>query len=408
VRKSAASALALGLLATRPAAADLVGDADTLAEAWRREGATVARMTPVFLGEGEIRTVTLPPGVVAAAGCVRIAAVAERQIGFVVAIGDGDSGDGAHSDAGAAVLDACGDEKPSTLRVAMLSSRATVEIIVAAHDGPIFPLEDLLPARAPGPLPPPDELVGGLEPPPYADRLARLTQSAQRDGAGMVVPVNAGANDRGLGAIQLRLSEGCHRLSVLGSSEAAVDVDAELWLPGAGDAFRRDRSHAPDARLDFCLGDEARIELRFAGVGSGAMATVVDALWPLPAGLPSAFGAGARAGMASALFRRRAPVLATAPDSVFLGGASATVVPLDLEPRACYVAALGRMDGAADGARLTVTVGGEVYFDDADGEPLGAAVSFCAGDATDATLQVDFRSTSAWWALGLWRVGGSE
>jgi hypothetical protein len=386
------------------ARADLMADADELVAAWRRQGAVATRAATVFLGEGEQRSVPLPAALSGDALCVRVAALGERSIRFVAAV---EGGEAVQSASGAVVLEGCGDERPRELRLGMVSPRGAIEVVVTSHDGPLYSLEDVLLGRAEGALGPPDELVGGLVPPPFAARVEGVQKSARRDGASMIVPVTAPARQRGSGSVGLRLPEGCHRLTILADSDAAVDVDAEVWLPEAQSALRRDHSHAPDARLDFCLGDEAQVELRFGGAAGGA-ATIVDALWPLPAGIPSGFGPAVRAGMAWALFRRRAPAVADAPETVLLGGASSTLVPLSLVPGACYLAALGRMDGEADGARVTVTVAGEVHHDEAEEEPLGAAVSFCAGPSSTGTLQVDLRSTSAWWALGLWRVGSTE
>jgi hypothetical protein len=406
-----------------PARADLADDTRALLTSWRRAGASVERAGTVFLLSGEARSVALPRARRGAPRCLRVVALAERAIGFAVAPGtvapgalatnlEALSGIGFQpSEAGVAQLENCSRSAKSLRRitVTMAAGRGAIEIIVMRYDDEPPAVDRVLPERAIGFSAPRSE-IAPLALAPLRERLERSHQLAKNDAAAAVVDIRTRATSQGAGSMVMRLSGGCHRVSVLSETQGqgVVDVDAEARLAQSHLVLARDRSHAPDGRLDFCVADSERVELRFVGAASSSSVVVVDAHWPLPSGLPHHWGRQASAGLAWALFRRRTPAVSHAPNLLVMGPVGTTVVPLTVEPGACYLVALTLARGEALGGRLSVHVAGETRYDDAGDEPRSAALTFCAPPGVDrAELEVDLRGGSAWWGAALWRLGAS-
>jgi len=383
-----------------PARADLMGDVGALLSSWRRSGAAPSRVTTVFLEAEEARRIALGKR---KDGCIRVVAIAERQIAFTLRAPT----QVIESHGGVAQIDDCGEGtlKGGAIALFMTSPRGAIDLLTVHYRGSIAPVETVLPERALGPAAPPGFGGEPLELAPIAERVARAERVAMSEGASGVVPVRTRAGQRGGGVVTIKLAEGCHRLSVLADGEGRkrpIDIDAEVSL--SGDILRRDRSQAPDARLDFCLGESARVELRYLGAGAPLPVVVMDAYWTLPKGIPSVWGSRVRAAFAAALHRRHAPKLELAPLEQRLGVAGVTVVPFEVEPSSCYIAAFGAVQGVGAG-RLTVQAGNITRYDDATEAPLAAAVSFCVpAETSSARVQIELGAPTASWVLALWRL----
>ncbi len=428
-------------LAARPVGAELLADAEALLKAYKALGAQSARLSTVFLAEGQSRTIaTGSPAAVG--GCWKLVAIAARHISFTLqspalpgAASPKEQQLPAHqSKAGVAQIELCqpamssaavpasaavpGGGESSQRRggpglkqvtVTMASERGTIDILVATFRAHLPAVEAVLPQRALGPRAPRSELGKSLALAPLAARVARARASARRDGARAIVAATARATAKGTGSLVLNLAAGCHRLSVLAAAGdgdgVAVDVDAEVRLFGAKKPLRRDRSHAPDARLDFCLGKTNRVELRFLGAGGAVGVRVFDALWPLPEAIEASWSPRLKASIAWALHRRRAPALRVAPSLQLIGGAGPTETAVVLAPNACYFAAFGAYSGEASAGRLTVRVGGREVHDNTAKPPHSGAVSFCTGSERKATLRVALHGRAVWWRLVLWPLG---
>jgi len=423
-----AGLIACLLSITGTSSADLMADRDHLTAAYLRTGATLRALPSIFLTRGEVRTFSLSPERRLRAAerradklphCVSVIALSERHISFRLVPLAGSPAD-AHqallparaqqSVAGVARIEDCGGGLLSagSINVMMDAPRGTVEVLIVRYRLRLTPLEIILPARSQGP--PPEEREQGkpLSLAPLARRALRAETVARGDGAKTVVTVKTRASERGMGNISLKLAGGCHRLSVLADPRGAgtVDIDAEVRLSGRANALRRDRSHAPDARLDFCLGASGSVELRYAGAGGPRPVIVLDAYWPIARGVPESWGAQARAGLAWALHRRRAPTVSDVPLLQVLGPPGVTVIPAAVEPSTCYLAAFALAAGQASAGRLTVLVAGQTRYDDASEEPRGAAVTFCTPPRAEvARLVVEVRASSGEWVLSLWRLG---
>ena len=383
-----------------PARADLTGDVQALLSSWRRSGASPSRVTTVFLEAEEARRIAVGKR---KDGCIRVVAIAERQLAFTLRLPT----QMVESRGGVAQVDDCGEGtlKGGAIVLGMTSPRGSIDLLLVRYRGSIAPVETVLPERALGPAAPPGSGAEPFELAPIAERVARAERVAMSEGASGVVPVRTRAGQRGGGVLGIKLAEGCHRLSVLADGEGGkrpIDIDAEVSL--SGEVIRRDRSQAPDARLDFCLGESARVELRYLGAGAPLAIVVMDAFWTLPKGIPSTWGSRVRAAFASALHRRHAPKLEQAPLEQRLGVAGVTVVPFEVEPTSCYIAAFAAVQAPGVG-RLTVHAGNVTRYDDATEEPLGAAVSFCVpSEISSARVQIELGAPSASWVLALWRL----
>ncbi len=425
------------------ARADLSEDVAGLLTGWRLSGARAARVTTLFLSAGERRTVEVPFEPTEAAPCVTVVALGARGVSFSLAgesstapllpaLVDGPEPADDESEevdsathpsrAGVAELMVCRgpkDQQKSTkygdladgarvrktsIAVTFASSRGAVEVLAAGHREPLPLIDTLLLERAAGPLEMVDDRRAPMALAPLPERLKRASRIAWMDGASEVVTIPARSSVDGAGVVMVELRAGCHRIGVLADAEA-VDVDAELREPGDAVPLRRDRSHAPDARLEVCVTTPRRLELSWFGAGEPCAMALLDSLWKLPL-FPREWSHPYRAAMAWALWKRRAPRVQELPVGQWLGVTGATHIPLVLEPGACYLAALALGGTDAVSARLNIEVAGENYHDEAGELPNGAAVTFCAGAASLARALVESRAGSGNFRLALWRLSG--
>ena len=83
------------------------------------------------------------------------------------------------------------------------------------------------------------------------------------------------------------------------------------------------------------------------------------------------------------------------------------MMPVEVEPGSCYLAAATPIRGDARAMRLTARVGAASSWDEAAGAPHSVAVGFCAGTQQIVQLGVHLRGPTAWWLLAVWRLGGA-
>jgi hypothetical protein len=185
-----------------------------------------------------------------------------------------------------------------------------------------------------------------------------------------------------------------------------VDLDAELVDAESGTRLAVDRADDADVALNVCLGLPTRVEVRFIGSAAHAPLRLTHARWELPPGLPSSWGADARAALAR-LAQSAHLKLLNAPIYSALGVQGKTELPLEVEPGACYSALLVPLRGEVRGLSLSVLAhaAGEAPHGSSDTD--GTAVSFCAQGARLATLEVDSQGTGLAWLLSVWQTGRS-
>jgi hypothetical protein len=418
---SAAGAVAISLCGgERTAGAQLHASIDRLAETWRGVGASVVVDKTRFLNDDETIVVALPE--LPEGDCTTVVLLGARGLGFHAraadVVGDRDDEPNARiaSEAGALSIERCGEAMPHRLLVTSDSGRGALETIVARSAKPLESMRSVLPERtgaamvnAPDP--------GALPPMPLPDKRADVAEvRARRDGATVSPRESWPAGVDGSGSAEDTLDPGCHTLQLFAvdpraatrSPRAKLDLDAEMRDASGDRILARDRTDAPDARLDLCVGDVTKVGVVFAGSPPAAPVLVAHFAWPLPEPLPTIWGSEARARMAHVLFTRHVRLLLREPVLLAQGGSGTTPVPLSIEPGACYLALVAVVQGATRSVGLRVHVGVRDTFDDRGVDENGAVVAFCAGDRTDALAEVDARGTPLLgWGMALYRVGAA-
>jgi hypothetical protein len=404
------AAVALGAWAA-PAHAEIIELADRVAQAYSAEGATVARVPPRFLYEDEVTLIPLAPP--PSARCVTVALVAARGMSFHGGFDDAsdEESEQAQSIAGTLEMTSCG-APPTRLRLESDAGRGAVEIVVAWSRAPLAPLRAYLPERLGGMLPP--MIDPGAVPtlPPQAARVD-AAEARLRATAAIVEPrttVKATADSGG--ALRLELAPGCHQLHLFAqeargirTGRARIDLDAELHDDKRDETLAKDDGDAPDAVLDTCVGAPTTATLHFEGAQPSSDVVILHAQSRLPDAIPSLWGATARARMAGALGARSIRLPPTTRATLLLSGAVGTnLVPIVVEPGACYVAVVAGREGAVRTLSVRAAAGERESLDEHGSQTGSAAVAFCAGAADRARVSVDFRGSPSGWALALFRV----
>ena len=420
-RTRPATLFALGLtLSSGVAKADARDVAARVVAEWRNAGARTAVLPSRFLFDEE--SVVVPLATDPAGACTEVAIIGARGLSFRARLSDAptdplqppEPGGRASSSAGVIELRRCDPARPVRhVVITTEAGRGTLEIIVGRSGRPLPPLATLIPERTGGVLPPAPD-AGVLPPLPTADKRADAAESrARRDGAAIQARTTIRASADGGGEDDVDLDEGCHRIEVFGPEivhersgrRFRLDVDAEL--KDGDHILARDRTEAPDARLETCVATATRVTLAFAGAPPKSELLVTRGTWPIPGHLPSIWGPGTRGKMARAFSIRH--VAAPSEDPVFLtqGSTGTTPVPLATEPGACYVAVAGIARGHARQLQLRVIAGARESVDERGAAEEAALAAFCVRDDEPTKLEVLARGTGVSWGLAVFRVRSS-
>lgn len=421
------------LLTARFAHADLSEDAQRLADDWSRRSAQVERLSPFFAEHGQPRVVRIAPNPSADSkpGCITVAFVGAQTVNFsAVPMIDGvpldffalpeghpgasRDGNGAFSSLGVATISRCNDERSllERLVISMRSPRGAIEAIVARSAAPLGDARDVLSERVTGLVASRGNPGRPIEPGPLPTRVLHAEDRARLEGAQSFIRTPAVASAEGLGQTRLRLSEGCHRITVMAAvpeafPHRATDIDAEVRNDD-GATLAQDRSETPDARLDFCLGTAARVTIVFGGAAGAVPIMVSDAIWPIAETIPNYWGTRVRAGFALAFRRRHIPAPAALPSAEMLGSSGLTMLPVGLEPGRCYFAAMAVLRGDPRSMRVSATVGDKFVREDAVDQPEGTGVTLCAGASETARIDVDARGNNVFWVFALFPLPGGN
>jgi hypothetical protein len=385
---------------------------------WTRAGARATALPSRFVFDDETLNIPIQPD--PTARCTHVAILAGRGHSFHAKLGDAspdpltpDPGARASSVAGVLELRRCdGDAPVKSVVVTSDGGRGAIEVVVGHGPSPMASLGSILPERTGGVLPPvPD--TGALAPLPSAAARADTAEArARRAGATIAARSTSTAGEDGMGAEAIELPEGCHRLEVFGRDPRTerpgrrfrLDIDAELREPEAERLLARDRTEAPDARVEACVGQPSKVTLTYAGAVPASEVTITRATWPLPARLPPLWGPATRSKMARAMFARHIAV--PADEAIFLAQGSSGNTPLHvpLEPGACYVAVAGVAHGHAKALQLRAIVGSRESTDERGAADEAALVAFCAKDSASARLEVHARGPGVGFGLAMFRV----
>jgi hypothetical protein len=400
------------------ASADLAADASELARYWETGGQHVIRLPPMFLEHGLPRAVRLPE--VAFGGpdssCTSVGFVAPRSTDFVARVDPlltpkhhATGGRTERSTAGTAMIAECGPARASLARLSieLRAARVAVETVIAV--GPVKPaaIAEALPERASGPVAPFADPGPRVATEPLPARLRHAEQRARTLGATNVKVQTFTADVDGSGRELVRVDEGCHRIELFADNppKHPMDLDAEMRESATERLLARDRSDAPDVRLELCAGATMGADLAYAGAPGAVHVMMLDAVFLLPRGAPTMWGARARAGIAGAMVRHQLAPIDGDPVEQRLGVAGVTSVPFAIEPGACYLAALGIMRGEPRLISLSARVDTRVAFDSSAGIAEGAGVGFCSTGSDATRLDVEVRGSAASWVLALYQLG---
>lgn len=406
--------IALAALAS-PGAADASARevAGRVLEQWRAAGARASMLPTRFVFDDESIVIPVPREEERA--CTHVAVVGARGLSFRARLSDAPADPllspepdaRASSSAGVLELRRCDDGGARVHHVVVTAEagRGAIEVIVGRADEPLPSLGSIIPERTGGVIPPPAK-AGALPPlPPLDERLAAAELRARREGARAQTRASVLAGRSGSGSEELELEAGCHRVELFGQALAGgrlrLDVDAELREDG--ELLARDRTEAPDARLEACVGARTRASLAFAGAPPGSEVIVTRSSWPLPPRIPLLWGPEARRRMARVMFLRRA---APTDEPVLLaqGTSGPASVPISVETGGCYVAVVGVARGSARQLQLRTLLGARESTDER-GASEGAALSaFCVRAHERPRLEVVARGTGLSWGLALYRM----
>jgi hypothetical protein len=420
-RRGAAIAVGLALVAReRTARANLHEAVERVADAWRGVGAAVALDKTRFLTDDNddqrpivVALPDLPEGT-----CTTVVVLGVRGLGFHVRLRDAEAGDDLEgkrlpSVAGALSIERCGATAPHRILVASDSGRGAFETLVARSSKPLPPLRSVLPERSGGLLMPVSE-PGVLPPLPAPEKRADAAElRAKRDGAAIAERATWRAGIDGTGMGDQTLEPGCHALRLFAPDPRAghptrrgkLDLDAEMRDQSDDRVLARDRTDAPDAEVDACVGETTRVEVVFAGSPPNATVLVAHFAWALPQHLPTPWGPEARGRLAHVLLARHVVSLPHEPVMLAQGASGVTPIPLSIEPGACYLAVTMRIKEAARALGLRVHIGPNDVFDDRGIDGDGAAVAFCSGQRTRAVAEVQARGAPLLgWGFALYRL----
>jgi hypothetical protein len=393
--------------------------AERVAEQWRNAGGHVTALPTRFLFDDETTVVPIPADDVS--GCTHVALIGARGLSFRARLSDATSdplapevGGRASSVAGVLELRRCGPGRP--IRHVVVTSdagRGALEVVVARAPSALPALTAVIPERTGGALPPVPE-TGALPVLPPPEKRAELAETrGKREGARIEPRTALHAGEDGGGEAELALGAGCHRVELFARDPRAdragrrfrLDVDAELRDPSNSDrVLARDRTEAPDARLEACVGKTTRVNLVFAGAPPNGELTSTLASWPLPDRLPSLWGPVTRSKMARVMFTRHVAVPIDDPVFLAQGSSGTTPIPVSVEVGACYLAIVALTHGHARSLQIRTVVGARESTDERGAAEEAALSAFCVNAHENARIEIHTRGTGVGWGLALFRV----
>ena len=392
--------------------------ASRVLEQWKTAGAKATMLPSRFVFDDE--TVLIPiPSVEGTGSCIHVAVIAARGLSFHAKLEGAsndpllpDTGARANSLAGVLELRRCEPRGVRHIQVTSDAGRGAVEVIVARSPGNLPNLPAVIPERTGGVLPPVPE-AGMLPALAVPEKRAQAAeQRAQREGGTVVPRLGGRAGDDGSGEVEVTLQAGCHRLEVFARDpradrpgrRARLDVDAELRDSSDDKLLARDRTEAPDARLEACVGRATTASIVFAGAPPATDVIVTRAGWVLPASLPEVWGPSARGRMARVLYTRHVAAPSEAPVFLAQGATGGTPLPLSVEVGGCYVAIVGVVRGTPRALQLRAFVGARESTDERGAADQAALTAFCVRAQETARLEVQARGAGVQWGLAVYRV----
>jgi len=384
--------------------------------AWKQAGAFGESVTPHFIFDNQTIALKLPvpPRV---AQCMHIAIIGDRGIGFRARLEDAiedplteEDGKRAGSNAGAAELISCG-QFPKRAYIQSHSGRGALDVVVAFGPRDLPSVQAVLPDRAPGPRISMRDVPGGGDQTPLAQRIAAADARALNDGYAASVKSMVSLGDDGTAELSDFLKPGCHLIGVFSPDAPRlarkIDLDAEIRDLEEARVLARDRSEAPDAKIEVCLASSKGKSLFVSGGPPGTRVAVSHAMAPLPMAVSALWGEGPQSAFATAMMSHHLKDPIRPPIYVAMGASGNTSLPLAVEPAGCYVAIATRLRGGLRALSLRARVG-LTDATDARGGSDAALVSFCTGDRSSVDIDIEARGTSLAWGLMVFRMASGQ
>lgn len=400
------------MLGTTNARADLADDAAKLTKTWKKLG-RAERLKVRMLERNQTRPLLLPPDLTdpTTDTCVTVAVLGATQSSFLLRFLPGRTPihwpEGEYPEqslAGASQLVRCGARKSMLARlvVEMRSPRALLEFVVAEAKRPVPPLTEALPQRNPGPGAP----LGLSGPRPDSAtldaRVKAIESRARREGARDQTRRGYRIGRDGVGAADIDLGAGCHRVDLLGPG---VDLDADISLTRPIEILAIDRTESSDATLRFCVGEKRTASLRVSGGVPNGIVMMLWSRWNLPGGIPESWPPELRSRMANAIRERHRRELSSSPVYSSLGVSGVTLLPVELDPERCYLVAAAAVRGEGQGLALSADLVQREAQNHSGPGGSETAISFCADGRTSTTITVEAPGGGTAWVLGVWPVG---
>jgi hypothetical protein len=399
------------------ARADLQADVERVRLAWA-SSSKVATLRPRLLERGTLRPLFLSrestnPN---ADDCTTVAVLGAPSSNFLLRFLPPEQAGALYRDwpepsiAGVTQLTRCGARKKMLSRIAveMRSPRGVLEFLVARSTQPVPSLLKVLPHRDPGPPGQRRETGPRASLPPLDERVASAQRKNLRENGRDPHERKIMSSRNGSGQKLFRLDPGCHRFDVLGyispDDENPVDIDIVVGSVAEQELLAEDRSDNADASVQVCVGRQEIVKLNFQGAAARSPVTVVLASWPIPAGLPEAWGARARARMAEAAGTGQFPALKHRPVFSTLGVQGATALPLEVVPGGCYLAVIGAIRGTTQGIAIAARTGSFTGQNQSSRETTSTGLAFCTDGDETALIEVEAHGAGLGWLLGVWQV----
>ncbi len=317
--------------------------------------------------------------------------------------------------AGAAQIVRCGRRKQMLKRLAieMRSPRGVVEVVLAKSGVPFPSLRRTLLHRDPGPIAPATRHGPRPRPEPLEQRSERLERRYARQSAVSLERRWVPTRRNGTGRTAIRLEPGCHHIDVMAiqppaASNRGVDVDIELRWVLSDELVAADQTNSADASVGVCVGSRQVARLDFAGSIPGVPVLLMQTKWALPKGLPAHWSPNARGRIAGAIRTRHLHSLPGSPVYESLGISGVTVMPIEVEPGACYLAAAGVTHGQPTALALAASTDASQVRNQSNGAPGGAVVSFCSRGAVRGLVEIEAAGSGIAWQLAVWQTGRVE
>jgi hypothetical protein len=386
-------------------------------EQWKVAGARTTALPSRFLFDDDKQLVAVGEAT-ASEPCTYVALVAARGLSFRAKL-SGTANDPlvppepaarSSSTAGVVELRRCDASRPvRSIELQSDAGRGAIEIIVAHGPAGLPQLASIIPERTGGSLPPMPEAGALSQVAPQEKRLEQGEARIRRDRGTVEPRTTLHASEDGTGDVDLDVNAGCHRFEVVARERPdrngrryRLDLDAELR---DGDhVVARDRTEAPDARLETCVGRASRLNLIYAGAMPSADVVVAHGSWPLPARLPHVWGAQGKSRMARVMFVRHVAAPSDEPVLLAQGSAGTTPLAVPVEVGGCYVAVVAAVHGRPRQLQLRATVGARESVDERGAAEEAALTAFCVRAHETARVEVLARPSGLAWGLAVWRV----